>query len=609
MKIKKELLFKLFAICLPLILIVLLEVLLRVCNYGNNLSLFIPDKTTPSLLHLNEKVSLRYFLQEKNATVGNMECFLAKKPENLIRIFVQGESTAIGFPYLHNGTFSRMLAYQLRQDLPDLNLELINLSMTALNSYALYDFADEIIAQQPDAVIINAGHNEYYGALGVGSFGTFGKNVSVGRLGIGLRKTKTGLLLSQLLSAVMPDGNKTDYEDNLMKRMVKKQEIPANSDLRQAGLRQYEKNLNETLAKYKRAGIRVYLTNTVCNLKDQKPFVSEEGPDAIRAIKHFESGHSYLEKGDTMRARAEFIQAKESDALPFRAPEEINEITKRLARIYNNVVFVDVRKALEDYAPGALIGKELMLEHLHPNLKGHYLISVALLESFRQSSFLYQDSNKPDYIIPGFDELPLTAVDSLSGEYATQILKLGWPFNEPQKINSRVEKSLVENMAGGFAVHQMNWEMGMQKLMDDYARKKDWKNALKISESLMLEYPYEYSYYKPTIQLCMEAKEYKKGIKYANRAFSLRQDPIVARDLVIFYLKTDSPDKTIPYLDMLISSGGQVDFRPMKEVVLKIIATKNKLAKNPEDTAVKQEIFTLYSEIGNTETAAKYGKL
>ena len=41
--------------------------------------------------------------------------------------------------------------------------------MAAVSSYVLLDFADEIIAQQPDAVMIYAGHNEYLGIGGVGS--------------------------------------------------------------------------------------------------------------------------------------------------------------------------------------------------------------------------------------------------------------------------------------------------------------------------------------------------------------------------------------------------------------------------------------------------------
>jgi len=41
--------------------------------------------------------------------------------------------------------------------------------MAAVTSYVLLDFADEIIAQRPDAIVIYTGHNEYLGIGGVGS--------------------------------------------------------------------------------------------------------------------------------------------------------------------------------------------------------------------------------------------------------------------------------------------------------------------------------------------------------------------------------------------------------------------------------------------------------
>lgn len=606
MNIKKDCFFKMIAITLPLVFILLLEGMLRVIDFGNNLSLFVQDKKQSYLIHLNNKVSLRYFLQEKNATTGNIERFLKDKPKGIVRIFVQGESTAVGFPYFHNGAFPRMLEYELRIDLPDLNLELINLSMTALNSYALYDFADEIIAQQPDAIIINAGHNEYYGALGVGSSGTLGSNVAIGRLGIELRKTKIGQLLSKLLSTFSPDANKTDYDQTLMKRMVKKQEIPFGSELYESGLRQYEKNLDETLKKYQEAGIRVFLTNTVCNLKDQKPFISMNGCDSVRAIKHFQEAEKLYRTGDTVQAKKEYIRAKEFDALRFRAPEKINEITERLARKYNNVVFVDVRKALEKEAAGTIIGRELMLEHLHPNLKGHFLISAALVESFRQSAFLYANNKIETNVKMEFGELPLTAVDPLCGEYSTLLLKEGWPFNEPMVPDTQKTKSLEEAIAGGLAVHTLKWEEGMMKLMEDYIHRGDLVNAIKIGENFILEYPYEYNFYEQLVHLCLDGREYDKGIRYAIRALKIKNDRVMVRQVVILYLKMDRPDLVLPYLDRLIASGGEIDFLPMKEIVQKIIDIKRKLAEVPDNLILKQDIYTLYSQIGNTEAAAKY---
>ena len=68
-----------------------------------------------------------------------------------------------------------MLEQRLLQTFPGRNIEVINTAMAAVNSYTLFDFVDEIIEQKPDLILIYAGHNEYYGSLGVGSAESLGR--------------------------------------------------------------------------------------------------------------------------------------------------------------------------------------------------------------------------------------------------------------------------------------------------------------------------------------------------------------------------------------------------------------------------------------------------
>jgi hypothetical protein len=67
--------------------------------------------------------------------------------------------------------------------------------MAAINSFALLDFIDEVLEQKPDAILIYAGHNEYYGALGAASTVSLGKSTSLVRLYLWLQRFKVFLLL------------------------------------------------------------------------------------------------------------------------------------------------------------------------------------------------------------------------------------------------------------------------------------------------------------------------------------------------------------------------------------------------------------------------------
>ena len=190
----KTLYWLLFSLLLPFVLLLLIEAGLRYIHYGTNLDdIFL---TTPDgkYLYMNKNISKRYFTSSQ-ATTGNIEFFKKKKDINTIRMFVLGESAALGFPYPNNISFQRMLKYELQKNNPQKNIEIINLSLTAINSYTFYDFGKGLAAYEPDAILIYGGHNEYYGALGVSSTNTFGKNTEIVRTIIRLRQTKLVQLL------------------------------------------------------------------------------------------------------------------------------------------------------------------------------------------------------------------------------------------------------------------------------------------------------------------------------------------------------------------------------------------------------------------------------
>lgn len=634
---KREIVYKVLAVTMPLIIIILLEVILRALNYGNDLSLFVTDAQNPKLHHLNENVSLRYFLQEKNATKGKIESFPKEKPKNAIRIFVQGESTAVGFPYFFNGTFPRMLEYGIRQTDPSIRLELINLSMTALNSYALVDFADEIITQQPDAVIINAGHNEYYGALGVGSTSKFGLGVKMGKVGIWIRKTKVGQLLTKVLSIFFSNGDKIDYHETLMKRMVKNSEIPLHSSIYNLGVRQFDENLHATLRKYDKAGIRVYLTNAVCNEKDQKPFISIDSVGIVsREIEKLNSAlssnadtASYISKLEQLsiqypnhamtfyllgkmyfaqqraEAKTYFHKAKELDVLRFRAPDDINASIKAQSKAFPNITFIDNDSVFRSNSQLQCVGNELILEHLHPNLNGYHLMAKTLFDKFAtEDQPLFPTLHNTKF--PLLNEMPLTEVDYFTGEISNLLLHEGWPFLEPIPADDGKEKSLEEAYAGAISVKTITWEKAMAQLLQTFLKQKNYAKALKICEGLILEYPDNHTLLEQAVELSMKTKEYPKGIVYGTIQWQIAANVTTARNLLVLHLKMDSPELALPYVQYLVAAGATPDFVPMQSIINQIITARNELQEDPENLHLKLQIAQLYNSIGNFDMAKQY---
>src|SRR5258708_27121030 len=93
-------LFKSIAVLSPVLLLVVLECMLRLFGYGHDLSLFVKDPEAPGYMIMNRYASEKFFSNIVDATIGNQERFTAHKQPGAIRIFVLGESTTLGYPYM-----------------------------------------------------------------------------------------------------------------------------------------------------------------------------------------------------------------------------------------------------------------------------------------------------------------------------------------------------------------------------------------------------------------------------------------------------------------------------------------------------------------------------
>jgi tetratricopeptide (TPR) repeat protein len=515
--------FKTIAILLPFIVLILVNIILYLCHYGYDTKLFVEDKTG-MYYYLNPEISKKYFTIQENATQGNNELFLKKKRPGTIRFFVLGESSSVGFPYMHNGAFTRMLKYRLQFAYPTINFEIINLSLTAVNSYTLFDFSKQLINYQPDAILIYAGHNEYYGALGVASSSFIGRNPNWVRLMLGVKEFKLGQLISRLGARLKgTDAKTTDYSLTLMERMAHDQSISYNSNEFKQGIHQFDFNMTALLKLFSSRNIPVFISNLVYNQKDIKPFISSTGQ--YSAENQFCSGNIAYAKGDYLSAKKHYQLAKEYDELPFRAPEMMNILIKKYAKEIKNVHFVDAVTEFELNSPHGIMDSTLLLEHVHPNLTGQQLLSDAFYKELDQSDIFPEMKNNNLSLSISAGDYPFTAFDTIFGRISIWLLKEQWPFNLPiPKEDPTHIRTFEEQLAGGCAVRQINWYDSMRSLYNYYKQKQDTGNALRIMEGLCLEFPYDQEYFLLAGKLCLIQNNEKKALFYINKAIEIVPD-------------------------------------------------------------------------------------
>ena len=148
--------FRLIAVTVPLIGLVLLEFFLRAVGYGYPTSFFLKTTVNGQPMFIeNQQFSRRYFPPGLERTPQPV-MFPAIKPPDTIRIFVLGESAAMGDPEPAYG-FPRILGVLLREAMPGKKIEVINAAVTAINSHVIREIAKDCADKQGDYWIIYMG--------------------------------------------------------------------------------------------------------------------------------------------------------------------------------------------------------------------------------------------------------------------------------------------------------------------------------------------------------------------------------------------------------------------------------------------------------------------
>jgi tetratricopeptide (TPR) repeat protein len=498
----RKVVYFIIAILLPVILLFLLEIGLRITNYGKDLSLFIKSSVYPSYFEVNPDVANRFF-SKMDGTVPSNDIFLINKPDTCFRIFIMGCSTTRGFPYEMGVAFTRILNFRLQDAFPHKRIEVINTAMAAVNSYTQIDYINEIIEQKPDAILIYTGHNEYYGALGVGSVENGGNIRWVKLLHLKLIKLRTYQLIQNIIYGISKTINseKGQPKGTLMERIVKDKEIEFGTEIYLAGIEQFNTNMRELVLRAKKANIPVILSDLVSNVKDLKPFKSVESTKNPPAQAIYEQAQNFEKNGKYDEARAAYYQAKDLDGIRFRAPEDLNKLIYEIGKSLD-IPILGMQKIFEDHSPNRLIGDNLMIDHLHPNVNGYFLMADAFFNILQQQKLISAtwDTSLIKSSQYYRSNWGYTALDSLVAGLSVKKLKSGWPFQPESVVNNFKLTYKPSSFLDSIALMCIKYENVhiSDKHLDlarYYASTGDNIKAFNELYSLIKTYPFNIQYY------------------------------------------------------------------------------------------------------------------
>lgn len=353
-----------FSLAVAAVLVLALEGALRLAGTGFTPRFFVRGEDR--FLHANRDFG-RLFFPERLVREGVAVRLADPKPDNTYRIFVLGESAAMGFPLPRFG-FVRVLERMLREAFPGKKIEVVNVAMAGINSHAVRLIARECAALEPDAFVIYMGNNEVVGSFGPGTvFGGATTSLWQARAAMALRSTKTG----QLIDGWMDRWAGRDRKRWGGMEMFASQRVQADHPAMPDVYANFRRNLGEILDLT--AGKPTVLCTVAVNLTDFPPLAG----DKARAV--YEAAQAAAASSDRETARRLFGQARDLDELRFRADSEINRIIRERAN-GRNVTLIDADEIFATN-PSGLTDSALFWEHVHLDFAGNFLLAKNVAET------------------------------------------------------------------------------------------------------------------------------------------------------------------------------------------------------------------------------------
>ena len=369
----------------------------------------VEDEATGQSLHATSRFyAQRFFAQYKGrlTAAGQMgeHFFVEPAPANRYRVVFVGASTVQGFPYPRRLAAASFLQAMLADAWPERAVEVVNLGITSIASFAVAQVVEDGLVLSPDLVVVYTGHNEFYGLYGAGRHQ---------RLQYFWRQLHLTHLLDGLIGGI---GAKTD----LIKMAAGRGAVPLHSPGRAVAEQNLRANLRRVARLCERAQVPLVLCTVVANDAGFAPVGSTEGnaawkarvehaarlltrgyvaPDeaeaALKELEHaaaLSSEHAWLcylqgraleRLGRKAQAQRAFRRARDLDTMPWRAPTTHNAVIRAVAAAHE-VELADVEAAFAAAAPAQGVGWEWMVDHVHLSVAGQALLARTILHSMAQ---------------------------------------------------------------------------------------------------------------------------------------------------------------------------------------------------------------------------------
>jgi len=591
----KRIIFRLVSISIPFLFLVLIEMVLRLSGTGLNYKLFVEEEIDGvGYFVMNPDIGSKYFGSTSYSQTQH-RYFRKVKKEDTYRIFVLGSSTAVGFPYPDNLSFPAHLERLLQESLPEKHIEVINTSITAVNSFTLLDFNRMILNYEPDMVVFYAGHNEFYGAMGSASVSAAGKWRWFKLVNLHLNDLRIYQGLKNLTSSRRNKNLEREISvtRTLMERIASQEDIEYGGNVYQKTLAHYEKNLDRICSVSRKKGIPLIVSNLVSNTLDLEPFSSVESERYPPAYQVYEDACRKMTEGKRDEARNSFSYARDLDGIRFRASSDINNVIRNTTAKYG-IPLVEMLAEFESASEYGIVGNDLMTEHVHPNQLGYFLMAKAfyapVMEIINDDPTRVMNNSE---LVKAYENIPFTAYDEAFARLIVQSLKSGWPFVKEKGTNTFIRDHRPSGFADSLALSSLRTRDG--KLLERHVELAEY--YLEQHDSLLLARQYHAlaqlnqfpgPFYDQALKIYIDHQRQDLALYLLKEAGSRFRNPRHLLLLADMFLEMDEYNNAEIYLNIYLSDVKED--RPRYEGLIRLYSIYQLLGDNKRSSEILSDI-------------------
>ena len=378
-----------------------------------------PFRGFSGLVNVYEPTGDVYQTRRQSLNTFNEQSFLIQKPNNGLRIFGMGGSSAHGFPWGAEAAFMRVLGELIEERHKHLQVEAVNAAGVSYAMHRLNIVADGLLNYEPDIFVVYSGHNEFIEPVFMDELKSRSRTLT--KVEYLAAHSRIYTSMRNAMWARPKQASRLEFDTTVLRQHG----LFSSAEKREV-VEEFRARLERLVRRAQAAGVKVVLITVPCNERDWSPersgnVANLSDEDRRLWSEAFGMGESQLERkeydeaksnldraarlapghaetlyllgkandslGEWSKASAAYQAAVDADASPIRRLSAINQSIREVAR-QCDALLVDMDAICRSENEHGLVGFDLIMDYVHPTRACHELIAWHVWDAIENSGWL-----------------------------------------------------------------------------------------------------------------------------------------------------------------------------------------------------------------------------